>query len=58
MGEFTMFYIIDTANKMVVAGPFANWGLAYDNLLTVTVPSDYPDGGVLEIFGLAGFPTE
>lgn len=53
-----MFYIIDTMNKMVVAGPFDNWGLAYDNLATVTVPSDYPAGGVLEIFGLAGFPTE
>ena len=53
-----MFYIIDTANKMVVAGLFSNWGLAYDNLATVAVPADYPAGGVLEIFGLAGFPTE
>ena len=53
-----MFFVIDSANKMVVSEGFANWGLAYDNLSTVTVPADYPAGGVLEIFGLVGFPTE
>ena len=46
-----MYFVIDTANKVVVSEGFDNWGLAYDYLRAVVLPDDYPDGGVLEIFG-------
>lgn len=46
-----MFYIVDALHKIVVSGPFKDFGEAYDNLRIVTVPKDYPDGGYLEIFG-------
>jgi len=45
-----MFFVIDTTNKIVVSEGFENWGLAYDFLRSVVLPTEYPDGGVLEIF--------
>jgi len=46
-----MYYVIDTVNKLVVSEGFSEWGLAYDFLRSVVLPAEYPDGGVLEIFG-------
>ena len=46
-----MYYVIDVVNKNVVSEGFSDWGLAYDYLRSVVLPADYPDGGVLEIFG-------
>jgi hypothetical protein len=46
-----MYYVIDTVNKKVVSEGFSEWGLAYDFLRSVVLPAEYPDGGVLEIFG-------
>ena len=46
-----MYYVIDTVNKKVVSEGFTEWGSAYDYLRSVVLPADYPDGGVLEIFG-------
>jgi len=46
-----MYYVIDVVNKKVVSEGFSEWGLAYDYLRSVVLPPEYPDGGVLEIFG-------
>ena len=46
-----MYFVIDVVNKLVVSEGFTEWGSAYDYLRSVVMPADYPDGGVLEIFG-------